>query len=233
VRRFGARARRNKLRLAAPWLAAAGVLVVLGAAGAIVYFTPILAVHEVRVAGTNLVTTDQVLDAAAIPAGLPLAQVDTRAVRRRVAALAPVRDVEVRRQFDGTVLITVTERTPAAVVARPDGRWLLDPTGVLYAPVVDQPAGLVLLKLQAPGPDDETTRAALTVLAALTAPLREKLAAVAADGVARIRLELTDGRTIIWGDDTENPQKAQVAAVMLARRATVIDVSAPELPTTR
>jgi cell division protein FtsQ len=233
VRRFGARSRRNKLRLAAPWLAAAGVVLVLAALGAVVVFSPLLAVEEVRVRGTGLVTPDEVTTAAAIRNGVPLARVDTSAVHRRVAALLPVRDVDVRRELTGVVVITVTERTSAAVVERADGRWLLDPSGVPYWPVPQVPPGLVLVKVAAPGPDDPTTRAALTVLSALSPELRDKLTAVAAEGLARIRLELADGRTVIWGDDADSPRKARVTLVMLARPARVIDVSAPDLPTTR
>jgi len=56
---------------------------------------------------------------------------------------------------------------------------------------------------------------------------------LAADAPARVRLELSDGRTIIWGDSSENEAKARVALVLLARPGKTIDVSAPELVTIR
>ena len=233
VRRFGARARRNRLRVAAPWLVAAAVLVLVGAGGLVVWFTPALSVDAVRVVGAELVSADEVVAAAGIRRGTPLARVDVDAVDRRVAALPPVREVRVGRDLPGTVVIRIAERNPAAVVEQPGGPWLIDATGVVYAPVAERPPGLVLLKIPAPAAGDATTRAALTVLRALPPALREPLAALAADAPARVRLELTDGRTIVWGDSSENEAKVRVALVLLTRPGKTIDVSAPELVTIR
>jgi cell division protein FtsQ len=56
---------------------------------------------------------------------------------------------------------------------------------------------------------------------------------LAADAPARIRLELTDGRTIIWGDATENAEKVRVTLVLITKPGQTIDVSAPSLVTIR
>lgn len=233
VRRFGARARRNRLRVAAPWLMAAAVVVLVGTAGLVVWFTPALSVDAVRVVGAELLSADEVRAAAGIRRGTPLARVDVDAVDRRVAALPPVREVRVGRDLPGTIVIRIAERTAAAVVEQSGGLWLIDAAGVVYAPVAARPSGLVLLKLPGPAPGDATTRAALTVLRALPPALLEQLAALAADAPARVRLELTDGRVIVWGDSSENEAKVRVALVLLTRPGRTIDVSAPELVTIR
>jgi cell division protein FtsQ len=233
VRRFGARARRNRLRVAVPWLVAAAVVVLIGAGGLVVWLGPALPVDSVRVVGAQLVPVDDVRAAAGVRPGTPLARVDVGAVHRRVAALPPVREVRIGRDLPGTVVIRISERTPAAVVERPGGPWLIDAAGVVYAPTASRPPGLVLLKIPSPAAGDATTRAALTVLRSLPPGLREPLAALAADAPARVRLELTDGRTIVWGDSSENEAKARVALVLLTRPGRTIDVSAPELVTVR
>jgi cell division protein FtsQ len=233
VRRFSARARRNRLRVAAPWLVASAVVVLLAAGAVVVWYTPAFAVDRIRVQGAALVTEQEVREAAAVRIGTPLARVDATAVRRRVAALPPVRRVRVYREMPSALVIRVTERTPAAVVNTARGLFLMDATGVAYAPTLDRPAGLALLRVAAPAPGDATTRAALTVLAALTPPLRELTAVLAADAPARIRLELADGRTIVWGDATDNSAKARVALLMIGKPGQVIDVSAPDLVTVR
>jgi cell division protein FtsQ len=233
VRRFNARARRNRLRVARPWLISAGVVLVLAITAAVLYWTPAVSVRELRVRGTAVVTEREVRDAAAVRPGTPLLQVDVAGLRSRVAQIAPIRSVDITRRPPSTLEIRVTERTAVAVVENPGGRWLLDGTGVAYLPApVDNP-GLVLVKLATPNPTDATTRAALAVLAALTRELREPLAALVAEAPARIRLELTDGRTVVWGDSSENDAKARVAAVMLGKPGRVIDVSAPEFVTVR
>ncbi|GIJ68624.1 cell division protein FtsQ/DivIB [Virgisporangium ochraceum] len=236
VRRFSARARRNRLRRAAPLLTAAVVVVVVGIGAAVVWFTPAVAVDRVEVTGASLVSPDDVRAAAAVRVGRSLARVDVGAVHRRVAALPPVGRVSVSRKLPGTVVIAVTERTPAAVVeqsAAEPGLWLIDASGVVYTRAESRPAGLALLRIPAPSRDDPTTRAALTVLRALPPELLAPMAVLAADAPARIRLELTDGRTIVWGDATENTEKVRVALVLITRPGRTIDVSAPSLVTIR
>jgi len=90
-----------------------------------------------------------------------------------------------------------------------------------------------VLKLATPGGQDPTTRAALVVLDALSPPLRARMAALAADGPARIRLELHDGRQVVWGDATQNEAKVRVAERVLGGDAKIMDVSAPGVVTTR
>ena len=47
----------------------------------------------------------------------------------------------------------------------------------------------------------------------------------------RISLELTDGRTVVWGDATDNDDKAIVATALLGQPGKTIDVSAPNVVT--
>jgi cell division protein FtsQ len=69
------------------------------------------------------------------------------------------------------------------------------------------------------------------VLAALTPQLRGALARLEVAAPARISLSLSDGRTVIWGDATDNADKATAATAVLDKPGRVIDVSAPNLVT--
>jgi cell division protein FtsQ len=233
VRRFTARARRNRLRAANRWLSAAAVAAIVGLLGVLVFATPVLGVAEVRVSGAHLISVDEVRAVAGIRPGTPLARVDVRGVRRRVEALGPVRRADVHRRWPRSMVITVTERTAAAVVARDGGFLLLDATGVGYAAQASRPAGLPLLRLGDPGPDDASTRAALAVLAALTPQLRDRLVALIVEAPTRVRLELAGDRVVVWGDATANDAKARVATVLLDRPGKLIDVSSPDVVTVR
>ncbi|HWG99073.1 MAG TPA: FtsQ-type POTRA domain-containing protein [Pilimelia sp.] len=233
VRRFMRRARQRRLRAAAPWVAAAAVLAVVGLGAWLVYGTAVFGVAQVRVTGTQLLPAERVVAAAAIAPRTPLARVDLAAARARVAALPPVAEVRVERQWPGTILVAVRERTAVAAVPRGREFLLLDDAGVAYHPMPARPAHLPLVRLAAPGPDDPQTRSALRVLAALSGELREQLTALVVEGPARIRLELRRGRQVIWGDATENAAKARVATALLARKGRVIDVSAPDVVTVR
>jgi len=107
----------------------------------------------------------------------------------------------------------------------------MDRAGVVYLTVADRPAGLPLIQVADPGPDNPETRAALQVLGDLTAQLREQLDKLIVEAPARIRLVLAKGRTVVWGDASQGDLKARVATALLARKGTQIDVSAPEVVT--
>jgi cell division protein FtsQ len=231
VRRFNQRAQRRRWQAARPWLVAVAGLGLVGLLAWLVYGTPVLGVRHVEVRGIEVLTEDDVRAAAAIPDGTPLASLDLGAVRRRVAALTPVREVQVTRDWPFTVRIDVRERTGVGALLWPDNTFrIIDASGVVFRDVPTNP-GLPVLKLAAPGPADPTTQAALTVLASLHPPLRERLVTLVADSPARIRLELQGNREIIWGDATDNDAKAVAATTLLGQPGDVIDVSAPQFAT--
>jgi cell division protein FtsQ len=232
VRRFMARARQRRLRAALPWAVTAGVALVVGALIWIVYGTAVFGVRDVHVVGTQMLSSLDVEQAAAVPMNQPLARVDLDAVRARVQRLAPVDRAIVSRSWPSTVVVEVIERTPVAAVPAGSQQFtLIDREGVAYRTVSKVPAGLPMARLAAPGPRDVNTRAALTVLAALSDELREQLVTISVAAPARIQLELRKNRTVIWGDDTSNDTKSQVATALLKRKGDRIDVSAPAVVT--
>ena len=233
VRRFTQRARQRRLRAALPWALIGAVLALAALLTWIVVGTGVFGVREVRVVGGELVTPDQVRQAADVPAGTPLARVDLAAVRSRVAELAPVGRVTVSRQWPDTVLVEVVERTPAAVVPQGERFAVVDSVGVVFQTLPSRPEQLPLIRVATPGPEDGATRSALQVLAALTPELRERLVEVLVEGPARIKVLLQGGRTVIWGDPTDGGTKARVATALLARKGDVIDVRAPDVVTIR
>jgi cell division protein FtsQ len=207
---------------------------VLGGLTWLVYGTPVLGVHDVKVVGTELLTPLQVQQAADVPPDEPLARVDLDRVRARVRAIPAVERVVVRRSWPSTLVVEVVERTPVAAV--PSGTkefTLIDTSGVPYRQVDARPAGLPLMRLATPGPADQDTRSGLIVLGALSTELRQQLVAVSVAAPAQIKLELRKSRTVVWGDDTQSETKSQVATALLKRAGSEIDVSAPTVVTIR
>ena len=184
-----------------------------------------LALDRVQVTGTGRLQPAQVVAAAQVPTGTPLARIDTSEVQDRLAALAPVAEVAVRRDWPGTLEVTVTERVPAAAVAVDGGVQLLDRTGVPFATEPQPPAGLVALQVEQPGPSDPATRAALDVHAALPEPLRVQVTAVQAPSPQGVVLVLADGRSVVWGGPRGSETKAAAVLALLGRPGDVFDVS--------
>jgi len=218
----------------APWAAAGLVLLVIALGAWVVYGTSLLGVKQVQITGLGVLTPTEVLEAAAVPTGTPLARVDPAAVRARIAALPAVARVEVTRDWPAILIIDVVERTAAAAVPEGTAFLLTDATGVAYLTVDRVPSGLPVVKLPGrPDPADPTTRAALAVLGALTPKLRGQMVALVADAPTRVRLELRNHRVVVWGDATDNETKAVVASTLLDKPGKEIDVSAPDVVTVR
>jgi cell division protein FtsQ len=228
-RQRGPSRRRRPLQLAA------AALVVLAAAWA-VWAGPLLAVGTVRVDGADMLPADQVREVAGVAEGTPLLRVDVDAAAARVARLPQVADAEVTRGWPRTVVITIVERVPVAVVGQAGRRSLVDAHGVLFDSISgDPPRGVVPLDVAEPGADDPATMAALDALVALPATVRDRVAAAAATSAEDVSLTLDDGTVVRWGGAAESAEKADVLTALLAQMvdgrlepAAVVDVSAPE-----
>ena len=119
-----------------------------------------LGVNSVQVDGVTSLPADQVRETAGIEPGTPLLRVDVDAARARIARLPQVASVEVTRGWPHTVVVTVVERVPVAVVGPPGQRTLVDAHGVLFDTVTGAPpAGVVPLDVASPGPGDAATMA--------------------------------------------------------------------------
>ena len=131
-RRF---ARRQWLRRWLVWrYVIASVLLVALVVGAVwlVFISSLLTVQQVKVEGESQLSEQQILAAEQVPDGAHLAQLDLAAIRSRIGALAPVRRVDVSRDWPHGVLIKVTERTPVAVVEIGGRFHAMDAEGVLF-----------------------------------------------------------------------------------------------------
>ena len=82
----------------------------------VVFFSSYVTAREVDVRGNSTIPDAKIERAAEVPIGTPLARVDMDAIVERVQPITAVRYVEVGRSWPHTVRITITERTPIAVI---------------------------------------------------------------------------------------------------------------------
>ena len=230
--RLAARGRARRRTRLAVTLSVAALLMLLGLAGWLALDTGLLGVQDVRVTGTERLDPAQVRAVAAIPAGTPLARLDTGSVADRLSRLPEVAAVDVVRDWPRSVTIRVRERVPAAVQARGTAYVLVDRSGVVFASVDHRPPGLPVVSAPVDaGPP--ALRAALDVLEALPAAVRGSVRQVRAASAEEVVVQLSKGRTVRWGSPDRGARKAAVLAVLVTRKAHVYDVSAPDAPTTR
>lgn len=221
--------RRRALRLG-------GALLLLAAALWFLWSGPVLAVATVQVDGAGTPAADEVRKAAGIEVGTPLLRLDVEDVEARVARLPQISDVKVTRGWPRSVVITVVERVPVAVVAEAGRRSLVDADGVLFDTITGPPPpGVVPLEVADPGSGDAATMAALEALVALPRHVRDGIEGAAVEGPADITLTLIDGTLVRWGGPAESATKATVLTALLDRmsdgeleRAGTVDLSTPD-----
>lgn len=168
-----------------PTLAHTQVALIAGDAG----FT----VQNVRVTGTSRMDEQQVYARALATRDQPMPDVDIAALRDDLRALPWVKDARVSIQLPHTLAIDIVERTPHAVLEKPDRLVLIDATGVELEPVAaDKAKGM--LRLAGPGAGRQA-KALETLLAAAPA-LAPKVEAAEWVGNRRWNLTFTTGQLL-------------------------------------
>lgn len=184
---------RRRLRL----LVLAGSVVAAGLVGWLTTRSPLLDVDRVEVRGARHTASRTVVETAGIARGEAMVDVDEGAAARRVEALPWVGRATVRREWPGTVTVTVSERRAVASARGTRRAWLLvDGDGRLLARRRIPQAGLPAIEGgpfgATPGAViDDAGRSALTVARAIARGERVgeiPVVAVVAGGELELRL---------------------------------------------
>jgi cell division protein FtsQ len=226
-------ARRQWRRRWLAWRYLLVLVVLLGLVGTGVYavwFSTWLAADTVDVSGAQTVKAADIRARSGIETGTPLVRVDVDAAERRIASIPVVKSVTVTRQWPSTILISLEERTPIAVVEIGGRLRGMDADGVVFRDYRKAPVGLPRVETSI-----GTTAAALAEAAEVIRALPEDLTLVTdhvdVKSVDEITLVLKDGRTALWGSADESDTKAEVLSTMLAGvQAQRYDVSVPSKP---
>ena len=213
-------------------------LLLIGLLTWLMAFSSVFAVQTVQVTGVPDATRAEVLTAASVPIGTPLARVDTDRLARQVEGLSTIASATVTRAWPRTVVIEATLKTPALALqnlqAQPEGSTydVLAIDGSVIERRSDRPAGLPIAVAGTPEPTGEGIAAALAFLAILPAQERERVGQVRISGDS---ITATLGKlTVVWGDGSRPEAKYRVLAILReTKNVAVVDVSAPDSPVTR
>jgi cell division protein FtsQ len=220
-----------------PWRVAFFSVLALAVAGGgawVLLGSSLLGVSHVRVTGNRLVTAGQVVAAADVRRGTPLASVDTGAIARRVDRITQVLSATVTRSWPDTIVITVRERTPALAIASGRQFALIDPFGVIVRWSRLKPAQLPLLTSPpAVLRGNPGIRVAAAVLRQLPRPYRGMVTSVSAAPAEGVTLSLRGRITVVWGGAGRAAAKAAELAVLLRTGAHYVDVSDPATAVTQ
>lgn len=220
-------------------LAITALVLVLGGVVAYVVFSPALALRTVEVEGNSLVTAAEVETALAPLMGTSLTRIAPDQVRGLLADKAPIEDVGIAAEPPSTLVVTVRERVPVAVLQNGGDFVLIDADGRQLSTVARRDeVKLPLIDGGTNAVNSEVFSSITAVLAELPVSVLSRLNSASAASVDSIQLSLAGDRRIFWGSAERSSEKASVLEAMLAMPATdppvkVFDVSTPDRPVTR
>lgn len=245
--RFRSRAARVRRR---PWILATVAVAVLALIGGLIYlvgFSSVLAVEQVRAVHADEAELPEdlaadVIDRAAVPAGVPLVRVNTGSAGERILEDRRIAEVSVQRSWPNTVTLAVRPREPAIAVTVPrEPARLADSEGVVYDEAGDDiPEGLPSVRV--PPADLETTRVvgAVALTQALPPAWLQDISGLRLFDDGTLRFDLGEVR-VEWGLPGQEAEKIVVLQALLAQdeidiegsesggRITV-NISAPSAP---
>ncbi|MFE6911671.1 cell division protein FtsQ/DivIB [Streptomyces erythrochromogenes] len=218
---------------------AAAVLLVSGGTW-VLYGSSWLRVEKVTATGTQVLTPEQVLAAAAVPVGSPLVSIDTDEIESRVRGRLPrIDSVDAVRAWPHGIGLKVTERKPVLLIKKDANFVEVDASGVRFDTVPKAPAGVPVLELNAGGSpsarrfdEERLLHEAVLVAGSLPAPVATETVQVKVGSYDSIVLELTGGRSVRWGSGEQSDAKGRALTALLkaAPKAGHFDVSVPTAP---
>ncbi|MGH9222553.1 MAG: cell division protein FtsQ/DivIB [Acidimicrobiales bacterium] len=239
IRRRRIEVRRNEGRRRLRVLLALLVILVVTGGGLLAVRSSLLDVDHIEVEGAARSTPEAVVAASGLRRGTAMTKVDATPMLAAIEGLPWVRRADVRRDWPGTVVITVEERVARAVSRSDSGLWaLLDGEGRVLAEEAEPPAGLMPLEgvgpVPAPGVDAPSAGVPLVVLAALPPSLANRVTAIVAGERGEVELKLNPRGTVRFGTAADAVAKVRAIETLLAsvdnRNLTILDVRFPSSP---
>lgn len=224
---LAARRRRNRIKRVILWVS---LVVIVAAAVWVFYFSNLLTVKKISVVGKlQHASVSEIVSTVEIKNGTPLARLNQNQIRESLNSIPAIAEVEVRRVWPSEVVLAITERTPVAVKAFSGGWKLLDASGIEFGKIVSKPDGLV----QVSAKTDFAQMAAVEIIPNFPKWLESELVSVQAESANDVRFLLVGQRLVKFGNSQEQAQKFKVLKTLLTIKASIYDVSAPNLPITR
>lgn len=232
VRQERQRRRRRRTLFAVLFLAILAALIVIER-------SPLVALEEVRVAGTERLTDAEVREAAGLELGTSTLRLRLSSAEEQVTDLPLVASADAQRVDPLTVQIEVQERRPSLVAVGDGTSMLVDREGVVL--VEEQVDGLPVIELSTAPPEpganvreDDALANAHAVWRGLSGPLRAEVVRYLAPDVEGLVLVLDQGIEVRFGSAERIDEKVRALGAILVdvgdTPIAAIDVRAPRAP---
>lgn len=215
-----------------------GSLVALSGVVAVATFSPLLAVKEIIVSGTERIEAGEISKALQGHVGTPLPLLSERAVAESLSSFELIESFSATAVPPNGLSIRISERQAICIVSSAGASWLYDPAGVRIGKSSGDERLPEILINENPL-NSQRFRNSIEVLMALPENLLDDVEFIEARTKDDVQMSLrssTDQR-IIWGDSSDSVLKSKVLQALMKNHrkdsSVTFDVSSPNAPVVR
>jgi cell division protein FtsQ len=213
-------------------------LAMLTALVAVLTFSPILAIKEISVSGTDRIDSKEISLALNPHLGTPLPLLNPADISESLAGFEVIESFSTIALPPNGLSVSIIERQPICIIDSATGSFLYDPAGVKLGKAKSSD---VFPKVLIQGVPASSVRFqnAISVLMSMPADLLgeiEEIDAKSQDNVSMV-LRTSKNQRIVWGDSSQSALKSKVLEALMSNhkktQSVTFDVSAPNAPVVR
>jgi len=182
-------------------------VLLLGASFSLIYHKmidgPWLSLKEIEITGIKKLDRIEVLNAMGLKKGQCTLSINVEQVTEKLQSLPEVRDVSVKLELHGRLMVVITEREPVAIVKCGDQNLEMDPDGFLTSGTASDSIGALPLISGLCGPDsrkgDSVSPLSLERIRDLLAAVRESNSWLSMNAINECRWS-ENGFTLVLGE---------------------------------
>ena len=216
----------------------AGSILILGILTSVATFSPLLAIQQVTVVGTQRLSADEISKALSSQIGTPLPLLNQDEIAQSLAGFTLIESFTATAVPPNELQIRVSERQALCIVEFEGALWLHDPAGVRIA--LAEPTDLLpRIVIAEPPTSSQRFRDSVDVLLALPVELLAEVEVIQANTKDDVQMTLRGslGQRISWGDSSNAVLKSKVLQALIANNqgatGVTFDVSSPNAPVVR
>jgi len=215
-----------------------GSVIILGILTAVATFSPLLAIQQVTVVGTERLNPEEISSSLAGQIGTPLPLFNQDEIAEALAGFSLIESFTATALPPNELQVKVSERQAICIVEFEGALWLHDPAGVRIA--LAQPTDLLpRILINEELSSSQRFRDSVDVLLALPVELLTQVEFIQANTKDDVQMTLRGslGQRISWGDSTDAVLKSKVLQALLTNNqgatGVTFDVSSPNAPVVR
>ena len=222
----------------AGWLLGFSSVGILGLLVAVLTFSPILAVKEISVSGTERIMASDIEKALKSHLGTPLPLLNQEEISTSLAGFDVIESFSATALPPNGLQISIIERQAICIIESGGGSFLYDPAGIKIAKATADDAFPKVLIDGVPA-SSVRFQNAISVLMSMPSKLLGEISVIDAksqDNVSMV-LRTSNNQRIVWGDSSESALKSKVLEALMKNhkksQSVTFDVSAPNAPVVR